>query len=317
MPTSCKYGVLEELFLVLGYHSVSDGIPLPNTSFHVLGFSDGSDDICRLGRANGESKDNIALKPRGVHWPGARHIDASPHRRSAWCSTPIPFLNFPSCPSISSFPLNNFPSFSMSSSSSSSYRGRGGARCPQGRGNRGSSRGGRGGRGGPNGRGRGGTPTVDRAGVPGGICAFYWSTGSCDRSFECIFKHEVKSSALGTFAVSATETEDQSPDFFSREGLAMNNGSVVDSQHTLRPNEAHNHLRLYLANNFVFRDANNVESFSRIFASVNSRNKAWVRMTLIRIHDFKFSLTHHRTLIRLRLVDLLRHIKCPISFTLG
>ncbi|KAF8265012.1 hypothetical protein EI94DRAFT_1737067 [Lactarius quietus] len=55
----------------------------------------------------------------------------------------------------------------------------------------------------------------------------------------------------------------------------MNNGSEVDARHTLRPNEAHNHLKLYLANNFVFRDANNVEGFSRIFASVNSRNAAW------------------------------------------
>ena len=191
----------------------------------------------------------------------------------------------------------------MSSSSSGSYRGRGGG--AQSRGNRGDSRGGRGGRGGPNGRGRGGTP-IDRTGVPSGICAFYWSTASCDRSFECTFKHEVRSSVLGTSVASAAETEDQSPDFFSRDGLAMNNGSVVDSRHTLRPNEAHNHLRMYLANNFVFRDANNVEGFSRIFASVNSRNKAWVRNALIRIRDF--SLTHHRTLIRLRLVDLLRRI---------
>ncbi|KAH9008021.1 hypothetical protein EDB84DRAFT_1584586 [Lactarius hengduanensis] len=80
---------------------------------------------------------------------------------------------------------------------------------------------------------------------------------------------------LETSSVYATETEDQSPDFFSPEGLAMNNNSVMDSRHTLRPNEAHNHLKPYLANNFVFRDANNVEGFSRIFASVNSRNKAW------------------------------------------
>jgi hypothetical protein len=175
----------------------------------------------------------------------------------------------------------------MSSSSSGSHRGRGGGRGPQGRGNRG----GRGGRGGANGRGRGGTPPIDLAGVPRGICAFYWSTGSCDRSFDCTFKHEVKSSVLGTSVAFATETEGQSPDFFSREGLAMNNGSVVDSQHTLRPNEAHNHLKLYLADNFMFRDANNVEGFSRIFASVNSRNKAWVRVILIIIRDFSMAHT--------------------------
>ncbi|KAF8265013.1 hypothetical protein EI94DRAFT_400563 [Lactarius quietus] len=162
----------------------------------------------------------------------------------------------------------------MSSSSFGSHRGRRGG-GPRGRGNHG----GRGGRGGAtgNGRGRGGTPTppVDRAGVPRGICNFYWSTGACDRLFDCTYKHEVKPQTLVTPSASATDGEDQPPDFFSREGLAINNGSVVDAQHTLRPNEAHNHLKRYLANNFVFRDANNVEGFSRIFASVNSRNAAW------------------------------------------
>lgn len=172
----------------------------------------------------------------------------------------------------------------MSSSSSGSHRGRGGG-GPQGRGNRG----GRGGRGAANGPGRGGTPPIDRTGIPRGICNFYWSNGTCDRFFDCTFKHEAKPQALGTSSVSATETEDQLPEFFSREGLAMNNGSDVDSRHTLRPNEAHNHLKLYLANNFIFRDANNVEGFSRIFASVNSRNKAWVRVTQIRIRDFNRS----------------------------
>ena len=71
----------------------------------------------------------------------------------------------------------------------------------------------------------------------------------------------------------------------------MNNGSVLDSRHTLRPSEAHNHLKLYLANNFVFRDATNVEGFSRIFASVNSRNGAWVRVILMRLSDLSIAHT--------------------------
>ncbi|KAF8263570.1 hypothetical protein EI94DRAFT_1772886 [Lactarius quietus] len=173
----------------------------------------------------------------------------------------------------------------MSASSSGSHRGRRGG-GPQGRENRG----GRGGRGGAtgNGRGRGGTPTppIDRAGVPRGICNFYWSTGACNRLFDCTYKHEVKPQVLVTPSVSATDGEDQlePPDFFSREGLALNNGSVVDARHTLRPNEAHNHLKRYLADYFVFRDANNVEGFSRIFASVNSRNAAWGN-ALFRIGD--------------------------------
>ena len=172
----------------------------------------------------------------------------------------------------------------MSSSSSGSHRGRGG-RGPQGRGNRG-GRGVRGGQGAANGngngRGRGGTPPIDRSGIPRGVCNFFWSNGACDRFFDCTFKHEQKPQASATSSVSATEIEDQLPDFFSREGLAMNNGSDVDSRHTLRPNEAHNHLKPYLVDNFMFRDANHVEGFSRIFASVNSRNSAWVRVTLIR-----------------------------------
>jgi hypothetical protein len=267
-------------------------MPLPNTSFpvtcnRVLCRSIETGYICRLGRANGESKDNFALQPRGVHGLGACHIGALATQMLSLALDSCYFPQLSHFTSISTFFLNKFYSFPMSSNSSGSHPGRGGEGGPQGRGNRG----GRGGRGGANGRGRGGTLPVDRTGVPRGICAYYWSTGFCDWSFDCTFKHEVKSSVLGTSVISATETDDQSPDFFSRDGLAMNNGSVVDSRHTLRPNEAHNHLKLYLADDFVFRDANNVEGFSRIFASVNSRNKAWVRVTLIRIRDFSMAHT--------------------------
>ena len=165
--------------------------------------------------------------------------------------------------------------------SSSSSGGRPGG--PQGRGNRG----GGGDRGGADSHGRGGTPPIDRTGVPGGICPYCWSNGACDHPYDCRFMHKVKPTVS---SVSATETENQSPDFFSQEGSAMYNGSKV-LQHTLRPNETQNHLERYLANNFVFRDANNVEAFSRIFASVNSRNRAWVRVTLIRLCDLSMAYT--------------------------
>jgi hypothetical protein len=159
----------------------------------------------------------------------------------------------------------------MLSSDSSGYRGRGG-------------RGGRGfrgfrGAGSPGYRGHGpsygGAPPIDRSTIPRGICNFYWTTGACNRDFDCTFKHEARSQVPS----SATQPIDYTPDFFSLEGLAVNNGSIVDTRHTLRPSEAHNHLRPYLFDNFVFRDAIKVEGFSRIFASVNSRNRAWVRKT--------------------------------------
>jgi hypothetical protein len=143
------------------------------------------------------------------------------------------------------------------------------------RGHRGRGGGGRGqGPSGNRGRGRGIVPPIDRTGIPRGVCTFFWSTGACDRSFDCFYKHEAKPSIQSSS--SATQPTDYTPDFFSLEGLATNNGSIVDAQHNLRPSEAHNHLRPYLFDHFVFRDALNVEGFSRILASVNSRNRTWV-----------------------------------------
>lgn len=159
----------------------------------------------------------------------------------------------------------------MSSSNSSGRRGRGSGGRGAGPRSRGRGRG----RGNP-----GGTPlidratAIDRAAAPRGICTFYWTTGACDRAFDCRFKHEARTQLPSSASEPAA---DDTPDFFSREGLAINNGSVVDEQHTLRPTEAHNYLRPYLFDNFAFRDAFHVEGFSRIFASVNSRNRAWVR----------------------------------------
>jgi hypothetical protein len=124
------------------------------------------------------------------------------------------------------------------------------------------------------GRGRGGVPPINRAVVPKGKCTFYWSSGACQRGFDCTFRHEARPGAQ--VSSSATQSIDYTPDFFSPEGLAINNGSIVDSQHNLRPSEAHNHLKPYLSDNFVFRDAIHVEGFSRILASVNSRNQTWV-----------------------------------------
>jgi len=149
----------------------------------------------------------------------------------------------------------------MSSNSSTGRRGRrGGARGANPPGH--------------SGRGRGGVSPIDRTAVPKGICAFYWSSGACNRAFDCTFKHEAKPEVQDSSSV--TQPVDNTPDFFSLEGLAINNGLIADSQHNLSPSEAHNHLRSYLFDNYVFRDAINVECFSRIFASVNSRNRAWV-----------------------------------------
>ena len=125
------------------------------------------------------------------------------------------------------------------------------------------------------GRGQGGVPPINRTSVLKGKCSFYWSTGACNRGFDCTFKHEARPGVQASS--SARQPTDFTPDFFSPQGLAINNGSIVDSQHNLCPSEVHNHLKPYLLEYFVFRNAIHVEGFSRIFASVNARNRAWVR----------------------------------------
>jgi hypothetical protein len=164
----------------------------------------------------------------------------------------------------------------MSNSSGDPYRRRGSGGGGWGQG---SISNGDHGRGRGRGRGRGDAPIIDRTSIPRGICHFYWSTGVCDRGFDCTFKHQARDQVPSSSP--ATQSTDHTPDFFSPEGLAMNNGSIVDTRHTLSPSEAHNHLKFYLFDNFVFRDAINVEGFTRILASVNSRNRAWVGRAVI------------------------------------
>ncbi|KAI0313808.1 hypothetical protein OF83DRAFT_1248643 [Amylostereum chailletii] len=135
----------------------------------------------------------------------------------------------------------------------------------------------RGGRGGGRGRGggdRGGAPITPLEQPPRNVCRFFWSTGACNRGFDCTFQHTAK---VNVPQPSSASSEADGPvDFFSTAGLAANNGSVVDTQNTLRPTEAHNHIKAFLHDNFVFTSATRLEGFARIFASINDRNKAWV-----------------------------------------
>ena len=190
----------------------------------------------------------------------------------------------------------------MSSNSLNGHRGRrGNGRGPGPASNSGRGRGRGRGRGHGRGGSGGGEPPVDRTGVPKGICNFYWSKGTCDRVFDCTFKHEAKPEVQNSSA--PTQPADYTPDFFSPEVLAINNGTIVDAQHNLRPTEAHNHLKPYLFDDFKFRNATHVEGFSRILASVNSRNRAWVReRATMPMSMFSDEYTRYRIPIRPRLV---------------
>ena len=119
--------------------------------------------------------------------------------------------------------------------------------------------------------------------VPPGVCRVYWTAGKCNRAFECTFKHLKGSSAPAGLEASpnnkGNSVSDDTPDFFSAEGLAVNAGAGNVERHSLTPVEAHNHMRPFMRDNYHFESAARVQGFVRIFASVNDRNKAWVSVS--------------------------------------
>lgn len=77
--------------------------------------------------------------------------------------------------------------------------------------------------------------------------------------------------------VTAGDDEGGLTDFFSPEGLAIGAGSVHEDRHNMNPSEVHNHLKEFLRDGYHFDTAAQVMGFVRVLASVNDRNKTWVR----------------------------------------
>ena len=150
------------------------------------------------------------------------------------------------------------------------------------------------------GRGRGNptSPRPDRA--PRGICDYYWSTGSCRRGFECTYSHEAPNGFAALSQPDQPSTDDL--DFFSMEGLTINNGSIRSEEQNMKPAEVHNHLKSILRGGEL-TTASKALGMVRIFGSVNSRNPHWVRLLLILfIVSVKLKHLLFRTVIMLRLV---------------
>lgn len=109
--------------------------------------------------------------------------------------------------------------------------------------------------------------------VPRDVCRIFWGTGTCDRLFDCSFKHVRGSpAAASNSSVPDTSTEEP-PEFFSAEGIAVNGGA---KRLALDPTSAHNNIQPFLRDNYRFNGASQMQGFVNVIASVNDRNKAWV-----------------------------------------
>lgn len=113
--------------------------------------------------------------------------------------------------------------------------------------------------------------------TPRQVCHVFWQSGTCDRGFDCSFKHTRDPQATNGARSFVVDGEEESPDFYSIEGLVAR-GRERPQQGSYDPAEVHNHIKPFLKDNYVFGGAMNIQSFVRIISSVNDRNKSWVRV---------------------------------------
>ncbi|KAL0575353.1 hypothetical protein V5O48_006604, partial [Marasmius crinis-equi] len=118
--------------------------------------------------------------------------------------------------------------------------------------------------------------------APRGNCNFFWSTGQCNRGFECTFKHVQKPSTDTNRSPGTPEFDEPSLaehlDFCTSEGLAEMNDIAYDRNYLMSPSQAHNSIKIYINPNFAFSDgsrATQMTEFAKILASVDRRNPSW------------------------------------------
>lgn len=121
--------------------------------------------------------------------------------------------------------------------------------------------------------------------APRDVCNFFWEGGKCQHGFDCIFRHEQMPKDYSAAAVDANPVPDDAPntalDFFTADSLTETAGVARSRDHGLKPGEAHNLVKPYLLDGYTFVTPSSMESFIRILASVNRRNKAWVGAFLL------------------------------------
>lgn len=116
--------------------------------------------------------------------------------------------------------------------------------------------------------------------TPNGVCRVYWGTGTCERLFDCSFKHVKGSVAAASTSSQPEVVDDETPDFFSAEGLVINSGATRSKRLALDPSEAHNHIKPFLKDNYHFESVSKMLGLVNVLASVNDSNKSWVCFSL-------------------------------------
>ncbi|KAF7315432.1 hypothetical protein MIND_00058100 [Mycena indigotica] len=99
--------------------------------------------------------------------------------------------------------------------------------------------------------------------APPGICNFYWSRGTCNREFNCKYRHERSTSA-------ASSSRSAHPPMW-RDATASNASPTKD----MSPTEMHRRLKRFLQDDFRFRRPIEVYPFVSLLSSINVSDSAW------------------------------------------
>ena len=119
--------------------------------------------------------------------------------------------------------------------------------------------------------------------APRNICNFYWTTGQCNRGFDCTFKHQKNTNPQPGDTNIAGRVEDEEDaanaalEFFTVDNLTQMAGVGLHSTQEGTPENAHNSIKRYLAGGSLNNPAD-MKSLISILASTNRRNHSWVRV---------------------------------------
>ncbi|KAK0211877.1 hypothetical protein IW262DRAFT_1280087 [Armillaria fumosa] len=126
-----------------------------------------------------------------------------------------------------------------------------------------------------------------------GNCKFFWTSGECQRGFDCTFRHVREPHTQDTAEALLESEYDMTLDFLTTEGLASINNISLDDLHKLGPAEAHNMLKLFNTPTFQFRSPDQVIQFVQILASVDRRNPQWDTVRAQSFLAMVVDLKHH------------------------
>lgn len=105
---------------------------------------------------------------------------------------------------------------------------------------------------------------------PRNVCDMFWTSGSCDRAFDCTFQHLRGTTAPAGRGPDNSESDGTSESEPEDDCLAP----AAEPSSKMTPTEVHNNLKIFL--DAPLRTAPRIQAFVRLLGSVRTSNKSWV-----------------------------------------